>query len=318
MAIHIICPAGGHGGVITGRIDTPIPPESTIEIEQFVDEHWMPRRLETGEPVSIPAARLWSCNLGYQPVTTTHWRAHLVVAQVDRGLVSTPVPASPLSITHVPGDDGGKLRGTLEVSARWHSGVVLPFFWHSTPLDVAALSGWIPLGHLVETDAHGSWETDMTAAVQYAVLHVPDDFYQTYKGRAHLPLGTLPVKGVLAAAFASTIDIVPLTKPDRPFTGAVTGLGCVYNQSAPLRDALPPLLHERLWVTAWAIESGKPPRIIESIPCEPNGQWSFGSLQPSVVRTATTFRVALTMAGYAPSEIIPEPGGDVIAVTPDT
>jgi hypothetical protein len=324
MAVHIICPPGRHGGVISGRIDSPIPPDSTIVIEQPENGRWAPHQSETGVAATVPAARLWSCNLGHQTLPTTRWRARLVAPQESastpvtgksaRGLVSKSVRASPLSITHMPGDAGGKLEGTIALAARRKSRVVLPFFWHVTPLYVPALSGWIPVGHLVETRPDGSWEVDIGAAAQYAVLHVPDDFYQSYKGRAHLPLGTLPVDGVLAAAFASTIDIVVLTKPDRPLTGAVTGLGCVYDHRSTLQDAAPPLPKERLWIAAWAVLSEKDVRIIDPISCETNGQWSFGMLEGSV-RSAGKFVVAVTMAGYSPTTTIPKPGGEVIAVT---
>jgi hypothetical protein len=320
MAIHIICPPGSHGGVISGRVDSPIPPDSKICIEQLEGGRWVPRQSETGDAVAVPAAHLWSCNLRHQDAPASRWRARLVTQhaggsasitrQPDGRLASRSVRASPVSITDVPGDAGGKLKGTIARSARRHSRVVLPFFWHSTPLHVPALSGWIPFGHLVETRPDGSWEVEIGSAVQYAVLHVPDDFYQTYKGRAHLPLGTLPVDGVLAAAFASTIDIVVLTKPDRPLTGAVTGLGGVYDNATPLEDERPPLPENRLWIAAWAVLSENDVRIIKPISCEPNGQWSFGTLEPSL-RSAPRFVVAVTTAGFTPTTARPSPGGEV-------
>jgi hypothetical protein len=319
MAIHIICPPGPYGGVISGSLDPKIgtlPDE--IAIYQRIGKAWSSRVLH------VVAARLWSCDLGYQEPLVDEWMAAVVSKDFDpnrqphagdRIFQVTQKPASTLSV-RVATHAGEKF---LEGNAPPESDGVYSFlWWHPPRLARGDVPGWDPLD-LVDPIAcpSDSWTVRVAPAPQFAVVHVRSDKSHVFKSTSKVKERILPSRHehVHAMAFTAKIDISILTTPGHALTGVVTGLGCVFDRVRELGPLELPREDELLRVAAWIIDSAGNLTLIGTTLCRPSGYWIFDRFPTAVCDAKKFVAVVTTQQFDVAPDAIPKQGGEVIAVT---
>jgi hypothetical protein len=313
MGIHIICPPGHYGGVISGRLDSKIGilPEE-IAIYQKTTAGWSVRAL------GITAARLWSCDLGQDkkgggPVNS--WMAAVVSKGFDpyreprsgdRIFQVTQAAPSSLSAQFIPrAHHKHVLKGVVSPVQPDLLDCLFSYMWQPPGWDCISID---PIDYFTQW-----WSSRAPDAVQHAVLQVPADKCNHFNAAAGSTLGILPTQYVHATVFTAPIDIVILPVPGDKLTGLVTGLRCAYDH---MRELGPDGPHdsERLQVAAWRIEPAGTVTPIAPVLCWPSGYWMFEEL-PAQVHQAEELVVAVTTQQFAAApDTIPEAGGEVIAV----
>jgi hypothetical protein len=321
MGIHIICPPGRYGGVISGRLDPPIDPSTQmVAIYQQTPAGWKPRRLR------IPAARLWSCDLGQDfGESVSRWRAVLAPKDLDpnvtpwaggAALEADEADASPLTALEALRHDGRLLRGTtLSSDAREQDGLFPFAWWLGFPNEPEPTPGWVgaPLDQLMRSS--DSWAVRVGSEIQYAMIQVKAGDLKYFEPGATSELCTLPSDSVHALAFLSPIDVRILKRPRDGLAGVVTGLGCAFDHGRELDDLEAPHDHERLHVVAWASDANDIVTVVEPEACDPSGYWEFQTF-PAKARNSVRFTVAITTHGFEPGQTAPtHVGGDIIALT---
>jgi hypothetical protein len=323
MAIHIICPPGHYGGIISGRLDSKIGilPEE-VAVFQRTAEGWSVRAL------GITAARLWSCDLHYDERTyVEEWMAAVVSKGFDprrapkagdRVFQVTQEPASSLSVQLT--------RGAKEEQLEWTVWSGKP----SRPDGLFRYKWWYP-PHPVEEDEPFGWDAiDVTdpmdygtptwkktieePAPQFAVLQVEFEHSNHFDPASRTDVMILPPSRlVCATAFTSCIDVKILAYPGRRLSGVVTGLGCAYDHVRKLGEGESPEEGELLRVSAWGIDALGKKTPIGKVLCKPSGYWVFDQL-PAEAQDAVEFAIAVSMQKMELSlDALPAHGGEVIA-----
>jgi hypothetical protein len=321
MEIRILRSPGLYGGVIMGRLDGEFDPSSqAIAICQKSGAIWTSRQLD------VPAARLWSADLGENRKLRVHkWMAVLVTKGFDPCdaprnsdyiFATTEEDSSFLfaavSDAAIDPDSPRRLGGiaSSKLSPSVFFDKLFPYAWDPRPDENGHL-GWRCLGsEPIERTPETSdrWSVDVRGGVQYAVLQ--------FGARSARPPcfthGTLPVEGAGATAITSPIGIHILSNQYGRLTGVVTGLACANETAKKLTSETAPEVDGRLHVVLWVHGQGrrKPPL---HVLCEPSGYWTFDKL-PQKRRTTLSYSVAVTTLNFKPGELVPDVGGEVIAV----
>lgn len=322
MAIHIICPPGHFGGIISGRLDSKIGilPEE-IAIYQKIGNEWSARRLH------VTAARLWSCDLGYDPnIYVDEWMAAVVSKGFDpnrephagdRVFQVTQELASSLSVHLIR--SGGKelLEGTVGSRKASNPDSLFRYRWWYPPhpREEDEPFGWTPDPDEPMDYDTPAWRTPIVEpAPQYAVIQVKSEHSNLFEPASRSDLAILPPsKFVCATAFTSCIDVKILTYPGRRLSGVVTGLGCAYDHVRKLGDKDSPEEGELLRISAWGIDTLGKRTPIGRVLCKPSGYWVFDEL-PAEAQGAVEFAIAVSMQKMELSlDAFPAHGGEVIA-----
>jgi hypothetical protein len=340
MAVHIICPPGHYGGIISGTLDPKIGilPEE-IAVYQRIGVEWSVRKL------GVTAARLWSCDLGYDPekyvdewmacVVSRGFDPHREPKEGDRVFQVTQTLASSLSAHLVVRDAQPSLEGAVwSVRRRRRDSVFRFVFWGSQPIEEDAPPfGWDPLDFDDPMDYESdTWGEAVAPAPQFAVIQVKADFSNQFIDHPEdieLPganqsdtilrairrkkLKILPTRHAQSTAFTSCIDVKILSSPGPELSGVVTGLGCAFDHVRKLGDDDVPEEGELLRVWAWSIDAAGMKTPVAPVLCRPSGYWVFDQL-PAEAQHAAGFAIAVsTQQIELPVDDFPVPGGEVIA-----
>jgi hypothetical protein len=322
MAIYIIRPPGHYGGIISGALDPKIGilPEE-IAIYQRIGREWSVRKL------GVVAARLWSCDLGYDENThVDEWMAavvsrdfdpHRELRPGDRVFQVTQEPASSLSAHLVVRDGEHFLEGRTWPLKPPRLDSLFPFLWgdHRHPAFENWPPGWDPL--FVDEPmnyASEAWSLRVAPAPQFAVLDVDADHTNEFDPMGRRNVGILPTRHVHATAFTACIDVKILTWPGSKLEGVVTGLGCAYDHVRTLGDDDVPREEELLQVTAWSVDAGTTTPI-GTVACRPSGYWVFEQLPDNTRMAAVAeFAICVSMPNTEISlDEFPVAGGEIIA-----
>jgi hypothetical protein len=313
MGIHVIGRPGPYGGVISGRLDRRDDGVATkIVIYQKIDGNWTLRNEH------VTAARLWSCDLGHDFAHAVEsWQVQLVNAgfhppgdHLTAGgqvIDTTTVAPSALTIEHEPDSVSHVLAGRLSPSVKGHDPGLFAYAWVHDPIDPLDGSGWVLVDERVKREPGGLWKVQAGGGRQYAVVLVEKGIADEEMVTGDL--GIIPAGKVGDIAFDEAIKILVPPGQDGSLTGAVTGLGCVCDQTCipPHRE------EEQLWIAAWITDTKGVTTYRERVACLPSGHWSFPTLTTLTRGVALT--LALTTYTFKPGDGEPQPGDEVIAVT---
>jgi hypothetical protein len=332
MAIHIICPPGRYGGVITGHLDPEdLHSPAKLVFYRETKHGWTPHddRFITTEPGARKpviheaiAARLWSCNLGYKKgeriprwmvaLTTPSFMPHDVPGNDALWLDHETVAASSLTIARVPGLVGRRFSGTMSPSTQGEVDGLFTYYWERDRYS-AGDSGWVPLRNQPLMPRSTTWSATArqhVSGMQYAVLQVVAGKVVKFSTPRE-PILPIDAEGVHAVGLSRTIEIVVDSDPGQPMMGAITGLDAAYDHATrPLQSTSGG--KEQLWLGMWALK-GKSSELVDKTTCSISGHWSIGT-PSAAARRASEFVLAVATRAYEPSDVRPVLGGEVIAV----
>lgn len=321
MGIRILFSPGPYGGIITGQLDSPIDPSrQAIAIYQMTSAGWKPRRLD------VPAARLWSCDIGHAfDYRVERWMAVLVPKHFEpaarpmawaSGVESDEADASPLTAIESIGYGDRLFRGASVPSDPSRQDGLFPFaWWLGRGNEREPTPGWVGMGSDDLTRSSDWWAMRLGDGIQHAMIQVAADDVKHFDPGATSELCTLPSYGVHALAFTSPIDVRILTRSKDGLAGVVTGLGCAYDHRRELKELEAPEPDEQLYAVAWAIDANGVVTVVGPGACDPSGYWEFETFFANA-RNSVRFTVAVTVYGFTPKHAVPtHVGGDIIALT---
>lgn len=321
MAIYIVRPPGRHGGVILGRLDGEFDASTqAIAICQKVRGVWTSRQLD------VPAARIWSWDLGYaRRFHVQSWAVFLVtkgfdpcVAPKKKQHIFAKAQERPQLLTaaftdKVHPDRLGGAAASIATSGFFFD-TLYPYAWDPNP-DDQGVPGWKRLGTdpiVRRPETTDSWSVRVGGGVQYAVLQFDAAIANERRPPPRSsPLGTLPVERACAVALTSAIGIQILSRQDGQLTGVVSGFESAHIHTKKLTSLTRPNDDELLRVAVW-IHDQKRDAVRSGVVVQPSGYWDIDNFPR---RKRIKFTVAVTTKDFTPGTSAPATvGDDVIAV----